>query len=120
MISTRVHGVLDYAVGLLLILLPFLLGLDSRSPEAWVLTGAGIAALIYSVLTNYELGVVRVIPMPTHLALDALNGLFLATSPWLFDFADRIYLPHVLIGVLEIGAAVLTRRAAVPANAAAA
>jgi len=93
-----------------LILLPFLLGLHSGSAEAWVLTGAGIAALIYSLITNYELGVVRIIPMSVHLALDALSGLFLATSPWLFGFADRVYLPHVFMGMLEMAAAMLTRR----------
>jgi hypothetical protein len=106
-------------VGLLLILLPFLLGLDSKSAEAWVLTGAGIAALIYSLLTKYELGVVHILPMSVHLALDALSGLFVATSPWLFDFADRVFLPHVIMGVLEIGAALLTSRVAAQKSAAA-
>jgi hypothetical protein len=110
MLSTRVHGILDYAVGLLLIALPFLLGLDSRTAEAWVLTGAGLVALVYSVLTSYELGLLRLIPMPVHLALDALSGLFVAASPWLFGFADRVYLPHLLMGAFEIGAALMTRR----------
>jgi hypothetical protein len=61
----------------------------------------------------------RVIPMPVHLTLDALSGALLAVSPWLFGFADHVWVPHVVLGLFEIGAALLTettpRREARPA-----
>jgi hypothetical protein len=62
-----------------------------------------------SVLTDYELSLARVIPMPVHLAADAGGGLLLAASPWLFGFADRVTWPHVILGLLEVGAALMTR-----------
>jgi hypothetical protein len=34
----------------------------------------GFAAITYSLLTDYELGALRVLPMPVHLTLDVLFG----------------------------------------------
>lgn len=64
--------------------------------------------LVYSVCTNYELGLVRGISMRTHLGLDYMSGALLALSPWLFGFSEEVYLPHVIMGLLEIGVAAVT------------
>ncbi len=109
-IPTRVHGVLDYLVGIVLIAAPFILGFSDNRPATMVPVVLGISALIYSLLTNYELGVIKVIPMSGHLILDFFSGVFLAASPWLLGFADRIAWPHVVFGLLEIGAALMTVR----------
>jgi hypothetical protein len=109
MISRRTHGILDYVVGLILILAPSLLGLQPGSPEARVPFLLGWAALIYSVLTRYELGLIKVLPFKLHLGLDMLSGIFLALSPWLLGFSDRVWLPHLLLGLVEIGAVLMTR-----------
>lgn len=72
----------------------------------------GAALIVYSLLTDYELGVVKVIPMPVHLALDGISGLFLAASPWLFGFADEswnVWVPHLVVGIVEILAALTTQ-----------
>ncbi len=39
-IPTRVHGVLDYLVGLLLIGAPWLLGFERGGAETWVITAS--------------------------------------------------------------------------------
>jgi hypothetical protein len=62
-----------------------------------------------SLLTDYELGVVRMIPMPVHLGFDVAAGLLLAVSPWLFGFADRVWVPYVVFGLAEIAAGLMTR-----------
>jgi hypothetical protein len=108
-ISTRVHGVLDYLMGLLLLAAPYLLGFADGSAAQYVPQALGAALLGASLLTNYELGLMRVIPMPMHLMLDFASGALLAASPWLFGFADRLYLPHLILGLLEVGAALTTR-----------
>jgi len=107
-IPTRVHGVLDYLVGLLLIGAPWLLGFARGGPESWVPVAVGAAALVYSLFTDYELGVVRRIQMPVHLWLDALGGLLLIVSPWLFGFDQEVWRPHVVAGTLELAVAGLT------------
>lgn len=112
LISRRTHGILDYLVGLVLILSPRLFGFDAGSTEAAVPVFLGWAAILYSLLTRYEFGLLRVIPFRAHLALDTINGIFLAISPWLLGFADRIWGPHLTLGLIELGAVFLTRRAA--------
>ena len=111
-LSTRIHGVLDYLMGALLIASPWLLGFADAPNEAavWVPVALGAGALVYSLLTDYELGLVRKIPMPTHLALDAGAGVLLAASPWLFGFAEWVWVPHLVLGLLEVGAALVTRK----------
>jgi hypothetical protein len=115
-ISTRVHGMLDYPLGLLLIISPWLFGFaDETGVARWLPFVLGASVLVYSMLTRYEFALSPVIPMPVHLGLDAIGGLLLAVSPWLFGFADRVWLPHLVFGLLEIGAAVSTRMTPEPA-----
>ena len=63
-------------------------------------------------LTDYELGVVKVVPMPVHLPLDVVTGALLATSPWLFGFAKegpRYWLTHVIMGTTEVLIALMSK-----------
>lgn len=111
-IPTRVHGVLDYLASGVNLAFPRLLGLQDAPWAATVPRIDGVAGLAYSLITDYELGAFRTLPMPAHLALDAAKGLFMALSPWLFGFAKngtRYWLPHVLMGTADVVAAVTTR-----------
>src|SRR3954470_12689855 len=103
LIPTRVHGFLDYIVGLLLIVAPWLFGFSHHGAASSVPIFLGAAAILYSLLTRYELGLIKVIPMPAHLALDVLSGIFLALSPWIFGFNHFVKWPHVIFGLIEIG-----------------
>jgi hypothetical protein len=107
-LSTRTHGVFDYLAGVLLIALPWLLGFARGGAETWVPVAVGAAIVGYSLFTDYELGVVRRLDMTIHLWLDACAGLLLAVSPWLLGFDRRVWLPHLLLGVLAVAAALLT------------
>lgn len=107
-IPTLVHGILDYPLSVLLIVLPWLGGFATGGPEMWVPIGAGVAMLGLSAFTAYEVGLVRAIPVSTHLVVDAVMGIFLAASPWLFRFAEIVFLPHLILGLGELGAALTT------------
>ncbi len=108
-IPTRIHGMLDYGAGLLLIVAPWLFGFADDGAETWIPVILGIGAIGYSLFTDYELGVVRTLPMATHLMLDIASGIVLAVSPWIFGFAEDVWVPHVILGLLEIGAGLMTR-----------
>ena len=107
-ISTKAHGVLDYLVGVILIAAPWVLGFARQGAETWVPVILGAGAILYSLMTNYELGMAKVISMRTHLGLDLMAGMFLALSPWIFGFNDVVYLPHLILGIAEVGASLMT------------
>ena len=108
-ISTRAHGAIDYLMGILLIILPYILGFADGTSAQWIPQIIGAALIGASLLTDYEFGAVRMIPMPVHLFLDVGAGLLLVVSPWLFGFADRVFWPHLVVGLWEIGAGLTTR-----------
>jgi hypothetical protein len=114
-IDTKTHGVIDYLVGLLLILLPYLFGFATGGAKQWVPMLLGIAIIGMSLLTAYELGAVKLIPMPVHLGADVVSALLLGASPWLFGFADQVYAPHLVVAIMEIVVIALT--SAAPARA---
>jgi hypothetical protein len=106
-LSRRAHGALDYIVGGLLILAPKIFGFEGGI-ESQIPVILGISTIVYSLLTNYEMGLIKVLPFRAHLTLDVLSGIFLAASPWLFQFADRVWVPHLIVGLLELGAVFMT------------
>lgn len=103
---------IDYVVGALLIAAPWVLGFAQGGAETWVPVVLGAGIIVYSLMTDYELGVARVINMETHLILDLAGGVLLAASPWLFGFADVVYLPHLIVGIAEIGVSLMTEKGA--------
>jgi hypothetical protein len=110
MIPRSVHALIDYIYGIILIGVPYALGFAGFGADHLVFWVAGFGAIIYSLLTDYRLGLVKLIPFRVHLGLDLLAGLLLVLSPWLFGFADRLWVPHVVFGLLEIGVVLLTSR----------
>lgn len=105
-IPTKVHGILDYIEGIALIAAPWLFQFqDVGGPAVLLPMILGVGLIVYSLLTNYEVGLMKVLPMQYHLVLDFLAGALLALSPWLFGFADEkinAWLPHVIVGVAVI------------------
>lgn len=108
-IPTKVHGILDYMMGILLVSSPWFFDFADNGAETWVPVILGAGAIIYSLITDYELSLARTISMKTHLTLDLLSGVLLAASPWIFGFADYVYMPHLILGILEIGASLMTK-----------
>jgi len=99
-IPTVVHGVVDYLVGLIVILLPYVLGLEG-APH-FILMMLGIIVIVYSLVTDYELGAYRFLRIRFHLLLDAVFGMAMLLSPWLFDFPAEARWPVYLIGILAL------------------
>ncbi|WP_262267871.1 SPW repeat domain-containing protein [Microvirga yunnanensis] len=107
-LPTRVHGIIDYLWGLALLSTPWLFGFADVAAAKWTAVAFGLGAILYSAVTAYELGLLKLLPMPLHLILDGLAGLALAASPFLFGFADRVYWPHVLFGLFSVAASLTT------------
>lgn len=93
-VTQKLHALIDYPVAVSLILMPFLLGLGQSNPIAlWLSVGTGLAALVLTLLTNHETGVIRVLPYTLHLSVDFAVGVVFAIAPLLLGFVgiDAIY-----------------------------
>lgn len=108
-IETKTHGYLDYIMGALLIAAPWIFDFNRGGAETWVPVILGIAMIGLALMTDYELGASRQISMRTHLMIDLISGALLAASPWLFGFSDYVWEPHLILGLLEMGAALTTK-----------
>lgn len=110
-IPTNIHGMLDYLMGLLLIVAPWLFGFAAGGAETWLPVVLGAGVILYSLFTDYEMGLSKSLSVPAHLWLDGLGGALLAVSPWLFGFSGEVFWPHLVLGLVEIGASLITETA---------
>ena len=108
-IETKTHGYLDYIMGVLLIAAPWIFDFNRGGAETWVPVVLGIAMIGLALMTDYEMGAARQISMRTHLTIDLIAGALLAASPWIFGFSDYIWAPHLVLGLLEMGASLMTK-----------
>lgn len=103
-ISTKLHGALDYTLGILLMLSPWLFDYSKETKaELWVPIISGAIAILYTAFTDAEFGIVRKIKLSNHLLLDLILGSFLVVSPKLFNHTGYVYvLPYLWIGLIKI------------------
>ncbi|MBC7488427.1 MAG: SPW repeat protein [Cytophagaceae bacterium] len=103
-INTKLHGTLDYTLGALLMLSPWIFNYSREtSVEVWIPVISGAIAIFYTLFTDAEFGVVRKIKLSNHFLLDLILGSFLVASPKLFHYAGYVYLlPYLWIGLFKI------------------
>lgn len=104
-VTRKIHARLDYPVALSLIAMPFILGLGATSPAAkWLSVATGAAALLLTLLTDHETGVIRILPYRFHLTVDRLVGVTFLAAPFALGFAglDAAYYWANAIAVLTV------------------
>jgi hypothetical protein len=104
LISTRLHGVIDYTSAAVLFGLPRA-ARWSPGLTRW-LTGLSAFTVLYSLCTRYELGLVKLIPFRGHLALDVVDAGLLLSAPIAFageeDGANKIQVALGLFSLLVV------------------
>jgi hypothetical protein len=110
-VSLSLHVLIEYGVGVLTILAPFLFSFDSTAAElVSVLVGVGI--LVLAVMTDAPTGIARSLPVASHVVLDYVLALFLVVAPFVFGFSgdDNAATAYfIVLGVGYVLLAVLTR-----------
>lgn len=112
MISLRTHNILDYAVGLVLIFIPGVMGFFGLTTAQNIFIYGGVALILYSAVTNYQYAAFRWITVGAHMLLDALLGLTLMVAPSLFGYRDLLTngqaAAHYVLGLVVILLVALT------------
>ncbi len=81
------HGMLEYLIGILAIAAPFLFSFDHNGAIAFsVLMGAAI--LVLGGITDAPTGIVKNLPVASHVVLDVVVGVILVVAPFVFGFTE--------------------------------
>jgi len=112
-LSTRTHTIIGLIVGAALIVAPWLFGFaDEGGAAVMIPIFVGVFILLSELTTTSPISAIKLVPMRIHIMMDVLTGLFLLASPWLFGFNDleaNAWVPHVIVGVMIVGYALVTR-----------
>ena len=110
-IPLAVHVLLEYGLGILTILSPFLFSFDDDAAQILaVLIGAGI--LVLAVVSDAPTGLARTLPTASHVVIDYVLGLLMLVAPFIFGFAgdDAAATAYfIAFGIGYVVLAVLTR-----------
>lgn len=107
-LPTSLLGIVDYLLGVFLIAAPWLFAFADGSLAQWTAIVVGGVLLASSISTRYELGVIPLIDVRSHLVVDAVAGIVLAISPWLFLFAHRLWVPHLVLGLVVVAVSLIS------------
>jgi len=113
-LPTPYHGIVDYAVGSMLVVSPWVVDFDKvTSIGVWIAVLGGGALMLSSAVTDYEGSILgRWLTMTQHLWLDRVLGLVLIATPFAFGFYDEgtyAWLPFVATGVIELISSMITQ-----------
>lgn len=100
-INTKMHGILDYVAGTILIL-PWVVNYNSVDKDTWLLALVGAAIIVISMITDYELSLIKIIPMKLHLFIDVITGAFLIVLPFLFPLHNYFLYWPIVFGIGEL------------------
>ncbi|MDX6722955.1 MAG: hypothetical protein QOD73_1359 [Solirubrobacteraceae bacterium] len=110
-IDATLHGVTDYTVGSFLVTaFPKVAGIEGTESARQIRIAGAIHAG-YSTVTDYPLGVVKLLPFQAHLAIDAIGALALAATPFVtgqWKKGTSHWVPHVALCLFELASLAMT------------
>jgi len=110
-VDATLHGVVDYTAGAFLsTAFPRVAGIAGTRSARQVRTAGAIHAG-YSTITDYPLGIAKLLPFRAHLAIDAIGALALAATPFVtgqYREGRRHWMPHVALCLFELSSLAIT------------
>lgn len=105
-----VHGVLEYAVGILLIVAPFLFSFEATAATAASVI-LGVALLAFTAMSRLPTGLIAAISVGVHVTVDAVFAVVLVAIPFLFGFTDEgaPTALFIVLGVVHLLVTIATR-----------
>ena len=105
-----VHGVLDYPLAALLVVLPFVLSFDDAAAKR-IAFAFGIGAAVLAVGTAWPTGIVKIIPPLLHGYADIIVTAALIVLPFIVGFTDHTtaLVFYLVVGAGGLAATLATR-----------
>ena len=112
LIPRPLHAVLDYLWGIAFTFAPEVGGFEKNEVANAYSKARGLSMIGISMLTRYELGVIRIIPYNGHLVSDFAGALFGFAAPWLlgFDKDEKARNASLGFSAFELMAVLLSKR----------
>ncbi|MDB6172355.1 MAG: hypothetical protein JWL59_1666 [Chthoniobacteraceae bacterium] len=112
--SRIIHGILDYLTGAFLVASPWLFGFANDKASSLLALGFGGFLIVYTLITDFEVAVIRLIPFPGHIFLDYLSIVGLVGAPILFAFHGAPAYVFVIVGLFDLVVTACTRKRETP------
>ncbi len=108
MIDAKTHGIIDYAVAGMQLLMPEVLGLNKDAKDTYKITG--VSVLLLNSLTDTDVGLKRLIPFRWHKVADAalLTKLSVLTLSGIIRKHPRTLYYHLAVLSLNLAVYSLT------------
>ena len=105
-----VHGLVEYAAGILLIAAPFVFSFEDDAATAASVV-AGVLVLIVAASTAMSTGLIKSIPVPAHVMLDYVLAIALIAAPFVIGFSDdgAATAFFIVLGVVHLLLTIATR-----------
>ncbi len=95
-ISPTMHGIIDYAAALALIVGPLFFGLGHSSPMAiWLSVSTGVLVVLISLNTQYAFSLFKIISFDGHLAIDLIAATVFLIAPFLLNFSGMDFYYYI-------------------------
>ncbi|MEA2573333.1 MAG: hypothetical protein QOH93_631 [Chloroflexia bacterium] len=107
------HAILDYLWGIAVMFAPEMLGFADDKAANTYCKARGGSMVLTSLMTRYELGLVKLIPYNLHLLLDLVSALTLGfLGPRLFGFGKNEKASQAVIAfsAIELGTVLMSKR----------
>lgn len=102
-VNDKILGILDYAVAIALVVVPFILNFQAVSSFAhWFSVIAGLGLFTYSLITGYSLSARALISFRLHLVLDFIAGVAFLIVPFIFGFGGIPRTIYLAFGIAVI------------------
>lgn len=96
------HGIIDYALAILLAAGPSIAGFTGRQATWSYIFAAVLFAM--AVLTRYPLGVIKIVGLGIHGFVELLIAICLIAAPWYGNFASGVTSPrfYLTVGIMML------------------
>jgi hypothetical protein len=110
MINTRAHALCDYLLGIVLVAAPALFDFSASSAGYVACLAAAGLLWVLAATTTFEYSLLKLVPLKVHLWTDLLTGVLLSASPFIWDFYEEVFKPHLVFGLTVSMVSALTDR----------